>query len=263
VVLFRYRREIRAARLCSSGSLPIVAQRRLISLPGTFSGRSSGSGQKAPFDGQPITSGLPPGANILGGGWHVSSVPGRRSRNWPRRIVVVPRPPSLYSSYMLRVIVTALVTLGFFVGLASVTRLPPSLAASGGETNPDMCNVVQAAFMAVMNSRDVAYPKEIGAPHALSDGSGHSLLRPRSLEKTSCLIWLRNKISIQSNTLLLCAIGGENLNQLWILVQCVSSFRTQFFRLTRNWRSFKCRSKAAVSGVMAVCASYEKPISIG
>jgi hypothetical protein len=162
----------------------------------------SAAGQKAPFDGQPITSGLPPGANILGGGWHVSSVPGHRSINWPRRIVVVPRPPSLYSSYMLRVIVTALVTLGFFVGLASVTRLPPSLAASGGETNPDMCNVVQAAFMAVMNSRDVAYPKEIGASSRSIGRIGTFFIAPAILGKDelSDLASQQDKYSIEHFT---------------------------------------------------------------
>lgn len=95
----------------------------------------------------------------------------------------MPRPTSRYSLCMLRVIVTALVTLGFFVGLASVTRLPPSLAASGGETHREMCNVIQAAFMAVRNSRDLAYPKDIGASSRSIPRIGTFFIAPAILGK--------------------------------------------------------------------------------
>jgi hypothetical protein len=105
------------------------------------------------------TAGIPPASEITPPFRHLRF--GHNSGSLARRIVMVARRPCRYKWRMPRVIFSAIIFLGFMVGSAIVT--PPRLVAAATEddTHREMCNVVQATFMALTSAGDLAYPKDV------------------------------------------------------------------------------------------------------
>jgi hypothetical protein len=163
---------------------------------------------------------------------------------------------------MLRVIISALAMLSLVACFAIFPGLTPFAAARAGETHREACNIVQVAFMAVINSQDLAYPKDMGV-------SSHSIGR---LE------------TFVSSYLARMGLGNDELSDL---ISQQDKYSIEYFAPVCDWRGrpqtvmdghdrmriefsnpiFSSDSKLAIIEVsfraMALSASYEERILIG